>query len=174
MSTTRIVGIVGASVLVAAWLIAATTTRPGNFTQLPVSSVPVVTPSDEAFELADEVVRLRQRLGNAPVPRESVRNPFELTTEQLSMSTAAVDVQFGIITSESVAPSVPNMALLGMAENQTTAGTERTAIVSAMGEVVLVRVGDTVGGRFTVAAMSPNDVLLRDGDTGVERRLRLP
>jgi len=173
MSTTRIAGIVGASVLVAAWLIAATTTRHGNFPQAPVSSAPVVTPSNEALELADEVVRLRQRLGDAPVPRESVRNPFELTAEQFPMSTAAVDVQLGI-TPEPVAPSVPDMALLGMAENQTTAGTERTAIVSAMGEVLLVRVGDTVGGRLTVTAMSPNGVLLRDGDTGVERRLRLP
>ena len=173
MSLMRIASIVGASVLVAAWIVAATTTRRVDSVQLPVRLVPAVTPSPAVIDLADEVARLRQRLGNAPVPRESVRNPFELTAAQLRVSTAAVDTRPDA-TPEPLIASAPDVTLVGVAENQTAAGPERTAIMSAMGEVVLVEAGDTVGGRFTVAVVSPDGVVLRDGETGVERQLRLP
>lgn len=173
MSPLRIAVLVGASALVAAWLTAATTTRQVEHRGLsprPIHSA--VKSSPLTLDLSAEVDRLRQRLDEAPVPRERARNPFKLGATLPLIPTA----QAAVSTPPPVMPVSSKLAvtLVGIAENQTSEGPDRTAILSSMGEVMLVGTGDLVGDRLTVDEVLPDAVDLSDPETGTVYRLRLP
>jgi hypothetical protein len=67
----------------------------------------------------------------------------------------------------------PTLKLDGVAERKTANGTSRTAILSGDGQLYLVGAGESVAGRYVVAVVDPDAVVLRDA-TGLELRLTLP
>ena len=175
MSPLRIATLVGAGALVAAWLTAATTTRQVERGGLPPQPQPIRSAeksSPLALDLAAEVDRLRQRLDEAPVPRENVRSPFKfgMTPPSVPTAQAAVSTPPPAVS----ASSKLAVTLVGIAENRTAEGPDRIAILSSMGEVVLVRTGDLVGGRLIVDEVLPDAVDLSDPKTSTVYRLRLP
>ena len=181
MSPFRIAAIAGASAFVAAWLTAATATRQIELDPVPDGAAArpwptvVTRTSPVALDLAAEVARLRERLGQAPAPRESVRDPFSLAPP----AAPPVAVSRVAETPTAAAPATPmaatlGLSLVGIAVSQSASGADRTAILTAAsGDVLLVGVGDTVEARYTVESISATSVALRDGQ-GVVRHLALP
>ena len=161
----RIAGMAGAAALVAGWLTAATGTRQISEDPGPVSSPrpAATTPSLMALNLAAEVDRLHERVTHAPVPRETMRNPFELphTTSRPVPSVPAASPE---APAPVTAPAPPPRAvtLVGIAAHETADGLERTVIVSLMGEVVLARTGDALAGGLRVVDITARSVQLKD------------
>ena len=174
MSPSRVALIVVGSALVATWLTAATMTRQVE-PQSDTAALPqqVLAPTSASLGLAAEVQRLRARLGDAPVPRPAGRNPFELGAPTgvplLPPPPAPL-----LPSSLSAAPTAPGITLAGIAENRTSDGPVRTAIVSMRGEVLLVGEGGVVGTRFVVERIGPTEVELRDLENETRRTLVLP
>jgi hypothetical protein len=58
----------------------------------------------------------------------------------------------------------PEMQLLGIAEDPSPDGTVRTAVVSAMSQLFVVKAGERVLGRYEVVRVAADAVELRDGE----------
>jgi len=72
------------------------------------------------------------------------------------------------------APDEPAIDLVGVAENETPTGLERTAIISALsGELFLVKEGELIAARYRVKAIGKDAVELSDLVSGTTRRLAL-
>ncbi len=69
-------------------------------------------------------------------------------------------------------PLPPPLRLAGVTESTVSDGVRRMAVLTGSGQIYLANVGDKVAGQFTVVAVEPEAVVLRD-ETGVESRLRL-
>ena len=171
----RIAGMAAAAALVAAWLTAATATP--QVTALPgeVSlPTPAAMPSVMALSLATEVDRLRERVARAPVPPETMRNPFELPRAVARPVPSAPaerrDVPAPVVTPAPVSHAV---TLVGIAVHETADGEERTVILSLTGEVVLARTGESLAGGLRVVEVMASGVRLEDA-SGAVVRLDLP
>ncbi|MFN7984200.1 MAG: hypothetical protein U0Q11_20325 [Vicinamibacterales bacterium] len=71
-----------------------------------------------------------------------------------------------------VAPK-PSLQLIGVAEDETPDGAVRTAIVSGLGDVFLVKMGDTISGRYRIEQVSADAVQLTDSITSTTTTLTL-
>src|SRR5215203_3393660 len=125
-----------------------------------------------ARELNAQAARLTGRM-NAAKLLPSTRNPFRFNPpkhapqpEPLRALRAQPSAAEPAIPP---APMGPVLKLSGIAQT----GGKYTAIISGDGRVYLVGEGESVGGRFTVTAIDPEAVLLRD-TSGAEQRLVLP
>jgi hypothetical protein len=123
--------------------------------------------------------RLRERLAQAPAPREVQRNPFRFADRPApairraprsavrdAPPPAAVDV----------APELrePALQLIGVAENATKEGVVRTAMIAGgYDELMMVTAGQKILGRYEVVAVGADAVELKDVQTGAIRRLIL-
>ena len=159
--------------LLVAWLAAAAGTR---FTEgQPASEMTVaadITPEPLIADVRAQAERLRERLSAAILPRQPSRNPFEFASRP---PTPAKD--FGV-PAVAVPESVPTitpvaMSLAGIAESQAPNGLDRTAVISAMGRLFLVKPGDQVMSRFRVVAIHADAVELVDLEADTTLRLRL-
>jgi hypothetical protein len=125
--------------------------------------------AEDLNALAD---RLRERTQQLEL-RPSTRNPFRYSVRKpasrFDTPRPPEAVQAAIMPAMPAAPPRPAFTLSGMAQ---TAG-KRTAIISGDGQIYLVSEGDSVAGRFIVAQVDAEAVLLRDSD-GAELRLALP
>ncbi|MEQ1869396.1 MAG: hypothetical protein ABL961_05175 [Vicinamibacterales bacterium] len=135
----------------------------------PVPTVHAVDVSGAA--LAAEVSRLHERLRPTTVPLQA-RDLFayaprasvaraELVAPAVALPEAAVVV---------AAPVVP-LALIGIAEDGPPDAIVRTAILSGLGDLFLVKEGETAAARFRVVAIQSGSVELID--TSDERSLSL-
>ena len=70
-------------------------------------------------------------------------------------------------------PPAPLVTLLGLAEKTEGGRLVRTAVISAGGELWMVKEGDTVAGRFRVGAVTADHVDLTDVQAGTSRSYRL-
>ena len=126
-----------------------------------------------AAEVQAQTERLRSRLAQAPRPSEPVRNPFAFApreSERRQMREAALPP----VVEAPILPAEPAIDLVGVAENKTDQGLERTAIVSALnGDLFLVKEGETLAGRYKVKAVGADAVELTDMLSGETRRLAL-
>jgi len=73
-----------------------------------------------------------------------------------------------------VAPPPLPLILMGIAEQPSASGAQRTAILGGSGdEIYMVTVGQTIAARYTVTAVGVDAIELKDLSTGGLRRLAL-
>jgi hypothetical protein len=164
-------GLVGGAVA-AAWLVAAASTSGTRTTAIALPERAVA--ADASSEsLAKEVARLHDRLRPSATPRQPARNLFQFT----AMRPAAIPVVPKPVATETVtsplAPPPPPFKLIGIAEDPGPEAPVRTAIVSAPGQLFLVKEGQNVTLRYRVAKISADVVELTDLGNGATLRLAL-
>lgn len=170
MNVKRTATIVVAGGAVAAWLSAAMTPQRGG------ASFPAVKPAaidSRGTELANEIVRLHERLRPEATPREPSRNlfTFRATAARSRLPAAPTPAM-----SESVmaaAPMLMALRLAGLAEDPGPDGPIRTAVISGEGQLFLVKEGENVTSRYRVARISADLVELTDLGDGSTRVLVL-
>lgn len=156
---TVIVGVVGGAL--AAWIAAAATSGSRHLD-------PPVVPKSAAIdasgaELAAEIIRLHDCLHPTTVPHQPVRNLFEFNAAMRAVAPPAVPAPtpaaVPVTEPASSAAVVAPLSLIGVAEDSGV----RTAIISAQGQLFLVREGEPVADRYQVARVGPDSVELTDG-----------
>src|SRR5439155_4678388 len=122
--------------------------------------------------LAAEIARLHERLRPDTTPRQPARNLFVFGAARTRHEPAAPKPAL----SEAVALPIaapPPFKLIGIAEDAGADGPVRTAIVSAPGQVFLVKEGQNVTLRYRVAKISADVIELTDLGDGSVLRLAL-
>ena len=174
MNLRRVVWL-GVSVLaVASWMASASTSgiRP------PVAPLPPVKPGavDRSMaSLQTEIGRLHERLGPTAAPTRS-RDLFRFTTRAPRRPIVAPDADAAIAAASTVVPQPPvrpSLTLIGVAEDVTPDGVVRTAIVSGLGDVFLVKVGDTIRLQYRIEQVSGDAVQIVDTATATTTTLAL-
>ena len=171
MKVKRAATIVVVGGALAAWLAAAATS--GNRGVAP--PLVVETPAVDAHgaELAAEVARLHDRLRPDATPKHT-RNLFAFAIQK--PRPAVVVAPPAPAPTEEPRPPVappPPLKLVGVAEDAGPNGPERTAIISGLGQLFLVKEGENVTVRYRVAKVSADVVELADADDGTTLRLAL-
>jgi hypothetical protein len=123
--------------------------------------------------LAAEITRLRRHEDAVAQPRHG-RDVFRFGAPPVkAASVAAVAaIQPALPPAPVVAPR-PALTLIGVAEDRTTGATVRTAIISAPGQLYLVKEGERVASRYGVARILPDVVELVDTGDATAVRLAL-
>jgi hypothetical protein len=173
MTPKRTAAYLGGASLLAAWL--ASAAGLGSRAQPPPETPqPVQTSGTEtlAADVQAQAARLRERLASAPAPREPLRNPFEFAPRP-ERAAPRIEHARDAVPAPAV-PAEPALALIGVAEDFTPDGPVRTAILgTAAGDVVIVKVGDSVAGVYRVQAVHADAVELAEVQGGGSRRLTL-
>jgi hypothetical protein len=164
---TLLSGLGGGALVV--WIAAAATTG-----SRPVGHVPPTT--NRAVEvsgaqLAHETSRLHERLRPSSVPLQS-RDLFAYASHVVAPSHVARKVPAAApVSAASVAPP---LKLVGIAEDGPADAVVRTAVLSGLGDLFLVKEGESVGARYQVSVISANSVELVDSSDHSSFRLTLP
>ena len=119
--------------------------------------------------LAERVHALRAFLSSPPPPAPLRRNPFGFGTA----AATAPRVGAGKADREVSTTSRPSMELAGIAEETGNGHPNRTAVISAAGQVIFAKEGDRVLSRFLVVRIAADAVHLKDEQGGVEFALVL-
>jgi hypothetical protein len=141
----------------------------------PVPTARTTAPPPPVERLATEMQLrtdgLRDHGRLAPIPTGS-RNPFRFAGEPPPSARlrAPKPTPAPVVP---VTPPEPELRLIGVAENQAGDAIERTAIISGLGQLFLVKPGESVTSRYTVVAIGADAVELRDTETGQPRRIGL-
>ena len=163
---------IGVAVLAA--MIAGATTSGGR--RVAVEPPPVNTTAIElqGAELAAEVARLRARLRPTEEPQHPARNLFQFAARTARPAAAAVADPSLEASSPAVAPATqaPPFTLVGFAVESTADGPLRTAIISAFGEVLLLKDGDTLASQYRVVRVGADAVELSSLHDGTTLTLR--
>lgn len=173
MNVRRIVWIGVSTLAIASWFASASTSgvRP------PAVPLPPVRPSAldlSVTALQSEVGRLHERLGPTAAPtrsRDLFRFQARAPKRRPVVTPGATDPQSLPV----VAPAAPRpaLALIGVAEDLTPDGVVRTAIVSGLGDVFLVKTGDLIQERYRIGQVSGDAVLVIDSETDTSTTLAL-
>jgi hypothetical protein len=154
----------------AAWLAAAATSGIRENRVPPTASVtPVET---RGAELAAEIARLHDRLRPTATPQRPGRNLFQFTAAKPRPAPAAIPA----LTEAVPAPAPPAPVLLklsGVAEDPGPDGPVRTAIISGLGQLFLVKEGEMLGRQYRVAKISADVVELVKIDANTTLRLAM-
>lgn len=172
MNLRRVVWL-GVSVLaLASWMASASTSgvRP------PVAPLPPVKPGavDRSMaSLQTEIGRLHERLGPTAAPTRS-RDLFRFTTRARRRPIVAPAAAVAAASTVVPPPPVrPSLTLIGVAEDVTPDGVVRTAIVSGLGDVFLVKAGDTIRLQYRIEQVSGDAVQIVDTATATTTTLAL-
>jgi hypothetical protein len=149
---------------VAAWLVADGGAAPE--TPLAPPSVRADLDAARAEEVAAHASRLRERLASMPARPGAARNPFRFDSAARPSArlgrTIVRDTAPQLAEAPPAAPVRPDLHLIGMAEDTTDGGVQRTAIVSGLNQVYLVREGDQIAMRFLVKRVGVDAVEIED------------
>jgi hypothetical protein len=131
-----------------------------------------------AAEIQREAARLHARLAQVGAYRDPARNPFRYRAAAPAPAAARPQPSEPIALVEDVAastdaPPTLRMTLSGIAEDIVGDATVRTAIISTPSDVLLVKVGETVGDQYRVENIAADAVELVRLDTGMPVRLSL-
>lgn len=174
MKTAMAVVLCGVAVMAVLWATAA----PRAPHRRPISAPP--TPRSAVERMADEVhdhiERLAAHARTAPAPAASHRNPFDFAPRARPHAARPEPAPAPVQRALEIAPAAqtPQLQLIGVAENVTDEGVERTAIISGAGQMFMVTAGDSVTARYVVTTVGADAVELRDTVTDAVRRLGLP
>ena len=121
-----------------------------------------------------EVARLHARIGPTAVP-DGRRDLFRFSSRP---PRAASAVHAGVADVARPAPAdtppaASALTLIGIAEEPSADGLVRTAIVSGLGDLFLVKPGDRIGDRFRVGEVLATSVELFDTSTDARTTLAL-
>lgn len=123
-------------------------------------------------DLGAQADRLRARLAEVTAYRQPARDAF-----QFGRSPRRVEDSPQPLTIEApppvVAPVRPPYGLAGMATTTEDGVTHRTAILSSLQGVSLVKEGDTLDGGYRVVSISEDAAVLESMNDGVQTTLRL-
>ena len=165
--TATIVAIGGALL---AWLAGAATSN-REIAPAPISrSAPIEA---RGAELAVEVARLHERLRPTATPRQPGRNLFTFHAAVVRSAPAPVAAPRPALVEAPAALAMPALKLAGIAEDIGPDGPVRTAIISGEGQLFMVKQGENVTPRYTVARISEDVVELTDVNNNTLRRLAL-
>jgi hypothetical protein len=166
-----------AGVLLVAYLAVANSAPPQDRDVLPrrATQVSATSAGTIARDMQTEAARLQERLRKAPAPDSNPRNPFAFGADR-SQRPASGIVHATVADTPDVAaaPPIPSLSLIGMAEDSTSKGTRRTAVLSGDGDAVyFVAEGDTLIGRYRVTKIGADAIELSDLQSGGIRRLSM-
>jgi len=138
-------------------------------------------PEAIAVDVQSQAARLHARMADAPAPVASFRNPFAFneTTRIARPSDSMVHAAIAPVPPVTFTPAPPQLVLMGIAEDATPAGPQRTAVLAlpqAQGDsddVLFAREGDSILGRYRVTKIGADAVELEDLTTNAYRRLAL-
>lgn len=145
----------------------------GGFTRAPRTEAPiaaVTAPPRAPVRHTDDpqsVAPIRPVARPEAVPRSGSRNPFSF--EARRPEPIASNLPPPPIVDSGPREERPLFTLIGMAEE----GGARTAIISGLDQLFLVKVGEMVTGRYQVAAIGADAVELTDLSSGTTLRLAL-
>jgi hypothetical protein len=166
----------GGGLLLLAWLASAAglAVRQPPVPEEPSQPVETSGTAALADEIQAQTERLRVRLATAPVPTPSMRNPFTYAPRAAPAPPRAAARAEAPAPVEPLLPAEPAIELAGIAEDQQSDKTIRTAIISTLsGDTFLVKEGESIAGRYRVKAVGADAVELIDLLTGESRRLTL-
>jgi hypothetical protein len=157
MSIKRIATLSAAAAVLAAMIAGATTS--GVRRAAPVTTSPNTTAIElQGAELAAEVARLRARLRPTDEPQEPARNLFQFSTRS-SRPAEALPVAIDAVSAPVAAlPQLPSLTLVGIATDSVAGEPVRTAIISGLSEVFLVKEGETIASEYRVGAIGADGV----------------
>ena len=116
--------------------------------------------------------RLRMYLESAPPLDRPARNPFRFF-EPAAAAPGPARAPALSTASAMTAVSRPGMTLAGVAEDPAPNGPVRTAIIVTLGQLFVVKVGDTVARRFRVVGIGADSAQLSDLTDGTAFTLTL-
>ena len=125
-------------------------------------------------DLNAQADRLRVRSSTVAL-QPSKRNPFRFNAARPSErpgDRSGFPVALSPVPAMPTIPLPPPLRLAGVTESRVPDGVRRMAVLTGDGQIYLANVGDKVAGQFTVMAVEPESVVLRD-ETGAESRLLL-
>ncbi|HZP49247.1 MAG TPA: hypothetical protein VFB07_11960 [Vicinamibacterales bacterium] len=140
---------------------------------------PIVLPPPhvdlQGADLAKEIARLHDRLRPDAPPRQPARNLFtyHAAVHHDAVPEAAPPKPALSEPAPPTAPPLPPLKLAGIAEDEGPDGPIRTAIISAEGQLFLVKPGDALTSRYRVARVGADAVELTDTIDNSVRRLPL-
>jgi hypothetical protein len=154
----------------AAWLAAAATSgiRESRVPP-PVSVTPIEM---RGAELAAEIARLHDRLRPTATPQRPGRNLFQFTAAKPRTAPAAIPALTDALPAPAPRPPVL-LKLSGIAEDPGPDGPVRTAIITGLGQLFLVKEGEMLGSQYRVAKISADVVELVDVDANATLRLAM-
>jgi hypothetical protein len=168
--TTLNLCLAGCSAIAATWF--AVGPQQGATSTPPRTVQPADTRELSADEFTAQAERLRAQT-NAVRLRPSPRNPFRFAAPRPRPSVPAIErAPLTIAPQAPDAPSQPLFVLSGIGERTTPQGVRRTAVITGGGQLYVVAEGEPIAGRFTVATIDADAVVLRDA-SGTDTRLRL-
>ena len=158
----------------AVWLANAATSPRHDTIRLPsVHDTPAAIDA-RGEALAAEIARLHERLRPTITPHDPPRNLFQFTSARqpvvLAPTKPALTEAAPVVP---IAPAAPPFKLIGIAEDAGEAGIMRTAIVSAPGQLFLVKEGQNVTLRYRVTKIGGDAVDLEDLGDHTTLRLAL-
>jgi len=172
MNAKRVVTFGAAGAVLAAMLAGAATT--GRRSVEPVPRINTSAVELRGAELAAEIARLRERLRPTDGPRRPARNLFQFGAGRVAREEPiAVTLPSPAIADLPPRPAAAPLKLVGMAQDAGADGTVRTAIISGLGDLFLVKEGESVTPRFRVVTISDGAVELVDLEAGTTLRLAL-
>jgi hypothetical protein len=168
LKRTATLGVAGGAL--AAWLAAAATSGiRENRVPPPERATPIEM---RGAELATEIARLHDRLRPTATPLNPGRNLFQFTAPKPRMAPAASPALTEALPAPAPAPPVL-LKLSGIAEDPGPDGPLRTAIISGLGQLFLVKEGELLGNRYRVAKISADVVELVEVDANTTLRLAM-
>ena len=127
-----------------------------------------------AADVQAQATRLRERMSRAPLPRAEGRNLFTFAPAPRGPQRVAATASEPVPILVPPAITEPVLTLIGIAEMGGASGPVRTAMITAAsGELLMVRAGETLAGRYEVGTIGAAAVLLKDLTTGLSRTLVL-
>jgi hypothetical protein len=131
-----------------------------------------------AVEVRSQAAKLHARMAEAPVPDTNPRNPFSFAAarraERASLSDGLVHAAAVAEPAPPIAPPLPALTLMGVAEETLAAGIRRTAVIGGDGDTIYMVVeGQAVGDRYRVTKIGADAVELEDVLTHGYRRIAL-
>ncbi len=155
----------------AAWLAAAATS---GIRENRVPAPERVTPIEmRGAELAAEIARLHDRLRPTATPQHPGRNLFQFTAPKPRIAPAASPALTEALPAPPAPPPLVLLKLSGIAEDPGPDGPVRTAIISGLGQLFLVKEGEMLGSQYRVAKISADVVELLEVDANTTLRLAM-
>jgi hypothetical protein len=169
MNVKRSLIIAGLAAALAVWIAAAATSGGHEPAPIAIAPAPIDT---RGKALAVEVARLRDRLRPTTAPRLE-RNLFRFSAVQSQALGASSSKPVALPVTGPAAPATdaPPLRLVGIAEDGDPP--VRTAIISAAGQLLLVKAGDEATAAYRVVDVQADGVELADTTTGSALRLPL-
>jgi hypothetical protein len=144
----------------------------GRNQNAPPATPEAVDRSGAVVDLGAQADRLKTRLAEATAYRQPSRDAFRFGASRRPAGAAPPEAAG--IPAPVVAPARPPYALAGMAVSMENGVAQRTAILSSLQGVLLVKEGDVLATGYRVVSIADDAVTLESPNDGTQTTLRLP